>query len=72
MSRIISAEDACCQISQAQAVLSLWLEAESGSNERACQIIGTLITLLDGVPEAVDALIGDVMRLENNRGGGKP
>ncbi len=68
MSRIISADDAFCQIQQAQAVLSLWLETMTNKDRDIPDRIGAVLTLLDGVPEAVDTMIGEIMVLNVARG----
>jgi len=71
MSRIISADDARCQIQQAQAVLSLWLEAMTRKDGDMPDLIASVLTLLDGTPEAVDTLIGEVAALETTAARGK-
>ncbi|MDK6509597.1 hypothetical protein [Klebsiella oxytoca] len=46
--------DATCQVEQAQAVLSLWLERTSkDSDPDLPRLLGSIITLLNGVPEAM-------------------
>lgn len=47
-------DDAICQIEQAQAVLSLWLETTTSKDGDLSRMIGALLTLLDGVPESMD------------------
>lgn len=44
--------DAQCRVEQAQALLSIWLEGTKAS-ERDIQLICALISLLQGVPEAI-------------------
>lgn len=47
--------DATCQIEQAQAVLSMWLERTSKSSDPDLpRLIGSILTLLHGVPEAME------------------
>ncbi|CZV84653.1 MULTISPECIES: hypothetical protein [Enterobacteriaceae] len=46
--------DAVCQVEQAQAVLSLWLETTTRKDGDLSRMIGALMTLLDGVPESMD------------------
>ncbi|EAZ9465503.1 hypothetical protein NP48_003705 [Salmonella enterica] len=59
--------DAACQIKQAQAVLSMWLESgdKDYGPELPC-LIGSILALLHGVPEAMEEaeseLAGYVMR----------
>lgn len=44
--------DATCQIEQAQAVLSMWLErTNKDSDPDLPRLIGSILTLLHGVPE---------------------
>ncbi|EBW7999826.1 hypothetical protein E1871_06085 [Salmonella enterica subsp. enterica serovar Mgulani] len=46
--------DATCQIEQAQAVLSMWLErTNKDSDPDMPRLIGSILTLLHGVPEAM-------------------
>ncbi|MGX4917807.1 hypothetical protein [Enterobacter asburiae] len=46
--------DAACQIKQAQAVLSMWLESTSNKTDPDLpRLIGSILTLLHGVPEAM-------------------
>ncbi|ASO99858.1 TPA: hypothetical protein NBY01_002305 [Enterobacter hormaechei] len=46
--------DAACQIEQAQAVLSMWLESTSNKTDPDLpRLIGSILTLLHGVPEAM-------------------
>ena len=46
--------DATCHVEQAQAVLSLWLERTSkDSDPDLPRLLGSIITLLNGVPEAM-------------------
>lgn len=47
--------DAACQIKQAQAVLSMWLErTNKDSDPDLPSLIGSILTLLHGVPEAME------------------
>lgn len=47
--------DATCQIEQAQAVLSMWLESTSNNADSDLpRLIGSILTLLHGVPEAME------------------
>ncbi|HGU6602617.1 TPA: hypothetical protein ACQ29M_001986 [Klebsiella pneumoniae] len=46
--------DAACQIEQPQAVLSMWLESTTNkTNPDLPRLIGSILTLLHGVPEAM-------------------
>ncbi|MDZ4034453.1 hypothetical protein U0868_23175 [Kluyvera ascorbata] len=59
--------DATCQIEQAQAVLSMWLERTNKDPDPDLpRLIGSILTLLHGVPEAMseaESLLADyVMR----------
>lgn len=47
--------DAACQIEQAQAVLSMWLESTTkNSHPDLPRLIGSVLTLLHGVPQAME------------------
>ncbi|EIC82982.1 hypothetical protein [Serratia sp. M24T3] len=56
MSYKLDADDARCQVMQAQAVLSLWLNTMTNSDGNLPDMIGAVITLLEGVPEVMEAL----------------
>ena len=52
--RNLSLIDATCQVEQAQAVLSLWMESiQKDSDPDLPRLLGSLMTLLNGVPEAM-------------------
>ncbi|WP_337262926.1 MULTISPECIES: hypothetical protein [unclassified Serratia (in: enterobacteria)] len=44
--------DVYCRVEQAQAVISLWLEAGTSSDEEM-KLVGALSSLLDEVPESI-------------------
>lgn len=47
--------DAACQIEQAQAVLSMWLESTTkDTSPDLPRLIGSILTLLHGVTEAME------------------
>lgn len=47
--------DATCQVEQAQAVLSMWLESTTkNSHPDLPRLIGSVLTLLHGVPQAME------------------
>lgn len=47
--------DATCQVEQAQAVLSMWLESTTkNSHPDLSRLIGSVLTLLHGVPQAME------------------
>ncbi|MEQ0377766.1 hypothetical protein ABLV58_11980 [Klebsiella sp. JB_Kp046] len=51
--------DAQCHVEQALAVLSVWLEVASVADDvREFNMISSLISLLDGVPEAIQGAEG--------------
>ena len=53
--RNLSLIDATCQVEQAQAVLSLWMERISkDSDPDLPRLLGSLMTLLNGVPESMN------------------
>lgn len=48
---------ASCKVRGAQAVLSLWLESVNpGNGDLEANLIGSILALLDGVPEVLDDL----------------
>lgn len=64
MSREISADDARCQIMQAQAILSMLLESLTANDGRLSDITGAVMTLLEGVPEVMEALFIEYTALQ--------
>lgn len=51
----VSLADSTCRIKQAQQVLSLWLEAPIKKDSGTANLIGAIISLLDGIPELMDS-----------------
>ncbi|KAE9627739.1 hypothetical protein [Aeromonas veronii] len=45
--------DAMCRVHQAQAILSVWLETMTTSDDHAPNMVGSLLTILDGVADAM-------------------
>ncbi|MGA8120382.1 hypothetical protein [Rouxiella badensis] len=64
MNREISADDARCQVMQAQAVLSLLLNTMSLKDGNLLDAVGAIMTLLDGVPEAMDSVFCELSTYE--------
>lgn len=49
--------DAACKVREAQAVLSMWLESvKPGDGDLESRLIGSILTILYGVPEVLDEL----------------
>lgn len=65
--------DATCQVEQAQAVLSMWLESTTkNSHPDLPRLIGSVLTLLHGVPQAMEEAEGqlaDYVMREHQEGG---
>jgi len=64
--------DATCQVSQAQAVLSMWLESTTkNSHPDLPRLIGSVLTLLHGVPQAMEeaeSQLADYVMREHREG----
>ncbi|HBV2906604.1 hypothetical protein ACV8TH_23985 [Citrobacter freundii] len=64
--------DATCQIEQAQAVLSMWLESTTkNSHPDLPRLIGSVLTLLHGVPqemEEAESQLADYVMREQQEG----
>ncbi|UQI37278.1 hypothetical protein [Citrobacter freundii] len=64
--------DATCQVEQAQAVLSMWLESTTkNSHPDLPRLIGSVLTLLHGVPQAMEeaaSQLGDYVMREHREG----
>jgi hypothetical protein len=59
--RDFSLLDNYCRVRQAQAVLSLWL-ASMVQESTEVDLVASVLTLLDGVPEAIDEADGELER----------
>lgn len=64
--------DATCQVEQAQAVLSMWLESTTkNSHPDLSRLIGSVLTLLHGVPqtmEEAECQLADYVMREHQEG----
>lgn len=64
----VELSDAFCRVSQAQVVLAMWLELVSDYGDKDdINHIGSIITILDGVPEAIkvaEIKLADYSRIE--------
>lgn len=64
--------DATCQVAQAQAVLSMWLESTTkNSHPDLPRLIGSVLTLLHGVPQAMEeaeSQLADYVMREHREG----
>lgn len=47
--------DAKCRVESAKAVLGAWLETLGRQSQEEANMVGAIMFLLDGVPEAIDA-----------------
>ena len=63
MSKVALA-DSTCRIQQAQEVLSLWLEATNKNDSGTAKLIGAIISLLDGIPELMDSVEGELVDMD--------
>lgn len=59
--RDIHLETAICQVEQAQALLSMWMEL-GASDDREHNLIGSLMTLLASVPETMQKAVDELVR----------
>lgn len=55
MREVIPLEEAMCRISQAQAVLSLWLGTMTSDDGENADLIESVLTLLDGLPDVISS-----------------
>ncbi|MNF89605.1 hypothetical protein D3C84_721360 [compost metagenome] len=73
MNAEMTLSDAMCRIHQAQAILSMWLETMTTSDDSAPDMVGGLLTILDGVANAMsiaDEELGKVaLERHNSRNG---
>ena len=60
----VSLADSTCRIQQAQEVLSLWLEATNKNDSGTAKLIGAIISLLDGIPELMDSVEGELVDMD--------
>ncbi|AIQ99020.1 hypothetical protein LG71_03460 [Pluralibacter gergoviae] len=67
----VSLSDSICRVQQAQELLSLWLESTT-NDDRTNNLLGGLLTLLDGIPDVMDAAEGELFAMDAlKRSGGK-
>ncbi|OHY62428.1 hypothetical protein BB778_24035 [Pluralibacter gergoviae] len=67
----VSLCDAKCRVQQAQEMLSLWLEATT-NDDRTANLLGGVLTMLDGIPDVMDAAEGELCVMDaSTRSGGK-
>ena len=63
--------DALCRVKQTQAVLSIWLECASDySDDQTADLIGSVLSLLDGVPEVINHAENEIINLQASQKGG--
>ncbi|HHP5652940.1 TPA: hypothetical protein ACSC6J_000165 [Klebsiella quasipneumoniae] len=60
----LSLIDSACRIQQEQEVLSLWLEATNKNDSGTANLIGAIISLLDGIPELMDSVEGELVDMD--------
>ena len=53
-----------CRVKEAQSVLSMWLEVIRGTDDTQTNMIGALISLLDGVPQSMEEAEGALLDYE--------
>ncbi|WP_261246548.1 hypothetical protein [Serratia fonticola] len=53
MSHEITLDDVMCRIQQAQAVLTLWLGTLTTDDGNTPDIVDSVLTILDGLPDAI-------------------
>lgn len=68
----VSLSDSICRVQQAQAVLSVWLERTTTDHGDTADLIGAILSLLDGIPDVMDAAEGELFAIDAlKRAGGK-
>ena len=55
----VSLSDSIFRLQQAQELLSLWLES-TANDDRTTNLLGGLLTLLEGIPDVMDAAEGEL------------
>lgn len=68
----VSLSDSICRVQQAQAVLSIWLERTTTDDGDTTDLIGAILSLLDGIPDVMDAAEDELCAMDKlKRSGGK-
>lgn len=68
----VSLADSICRVQQAQAVLSVWLERTTTDHGDTADLLGAILSLLDGIPDAMDAAEDELCAMDMlKRSGGK-
>ncbi|EPI4980578.1 hypothetical protein ACS6VG_002503 [Raoultella planticola] len=67
-----SLTDSICRVKQAEAVLSVWLERTTSASGDTSDLIGAILSLLNGVTDDMDAAEQELFDLDmQKRAGGK-
>lgn len=64
--------DAFCRVKEAQAILNIWLESVTHEDGIVPDLVGSLLTLLNGIPEAMMRAENELAKLDaftTNAGG---
>lgn len=66
----VSLADSICRVQQAQAVLSIWLERTTTDHGDTADLLGAILSLLDGLPDAMDAAEDELCALNSLKNAG--
>ena len=70
--RKVSLSDSICRVQQAQAVLSVWLESTTTDHGNTSDLIGAIMSLLEGIPDVMTAAEDELFTIDmHKRAGGK-
>lgn len=68
----VSLADSICRVQQAQAVLSVWLNLTTTDDGDTADLLGAVLTLLNGIPDIMDAAEDELCAMDAlKRSGGK-
>lgn len=69
--RKVSLSDSICRVQQAQAVLSVWLERTTTDHGNTSDLIGAIMSLLEGIPDVMTAAEDELFTIDmQKRAGG--
>ncbi|EPG2864913.1 hypothetical protein QEG60_003403 [Pluralibacter gergoviae] len=66
----VSLADSICRVQQAQAVLSIWLERTTTDHGDTADLIGAILSLLDGIPDVMDAAEDELCAMDASKRSG--
>ncbi|AOO57166.1 hypothetical protein AN237_11840 [Raoultella ornithinolytica] len=68
--RKVSLSDSICRVQQAQAILSVWLEHTTTDHGNTSDLIGAIMSLLEGIPDVMTAAEDELFTIDMHKRAG--